>query len=121
MIDITLDLLDISLDEIGCNYNEISKIKINLSNIKNYYYKLKKHRILIFDRNCFENNLLKKAKDEGATVLLGKCMRNFNSPNEIIIDNDESIKGEIIIDASGISCQVGRRIGINTKIKPRNP
>jgi flavin-dependent dehydrogenase len=45
-------------------------------------------------------------------------MRDFKPPNEIHVDNNEILNGKIIIDASGISCHVGKRIGINTNLKP---
>jgi flavin-dependent dehydrogenase len=44
-------------------------------------------------------------------------MRDFKPPHEIILDNNKIVEGKIIIDASGIACQVGRRIGIDTKLK----
>jgi digeranylgeranylglycerophospholipid reductase len=45
-------------------------------------------------------------------------MVKFNPPTEIIMDNNKKIQGKIIIDASGISCIIGKTIGINTKLKP---
>jgi len=117
MADTTQDLLDFTLDEIKCKYNKISKFQVNLSKIKRYKFKLRKNKIIIFDRNCVEKNLLKHAEKNGVKLFLGKKMTNYNPPYEIVINNNSKIKGKIIIDASGIACQIGRRIGINTKIK----
>ena len=44
-------------------------------------------------------------------------MRDFKPPHEILLENNKIIEGKIIIDASGIACQVGRRIGIDTKLE----
>jgi len=106
----------LNLDEIGCSYNKINQTNIKLGS-KEYILKMKKHKMIVFDRNYVENKLLEKAKKEGAELFLGIKMKDFKSPNEIILDNGNSIKGKVIIDASGIACQVGRRIGIYTKLK----
>ena len=114
LIDTEADLL--KLDKIGCKKNEIQNIKINVSS-KEYLIKLKTRKIIIFDRNFVEKMLLKKAEKKGVELLIGTSMRDFKPPNEIILEDNKIIEGRIIIDASGIACQVGRRIGINTKIK----
>jgi digeranylgeranylglycerophospholipid reductase len=44
-------------------------------------------------------------------------MKDFKPPHKVILDNHKTIEGEIIIDASGIACEVGRRVGLKTKIK----
>ena len=106
----------IDLDGIGCPKNEIKKIILNVSSPKEYSLKLKKHKALIFDRNFVENYLLKEAKKKGVELKLGIRMSGFNAPNDVILHNDKIIKGKIIIDASGISCQVGKHIGMNTKL-----
>lgn len=107
----------VNLDKIGCPTNEIKKLIINISSQKEYALKLKKHKALIFDRNFVENHLLKEVEKKGVESMLGISMRDFNPPHEIFLDNNKIIKGRIIIDASGISCQVGRRIGMNTKLR----
>jgi digeranylgeranylglycerophospholipid reductase len=110
----------LNLDEIGCPKNEIKQITINVSSIKEYNFKLKKRSIVIIDRNFLEKYLLKKAENYGAELKLGQRMVTINPPNDIVLDNNEIIKGKVIIDATGISCQIGRRIGINTKLRPKN-
>jgi digeranylgeranylglycerophospholipid reductase len=114
LFDTEAELLN--LDKIGCAKNEISNIKINISS-KEHTFKLKTRRAIIFDRNFVERRLLKEAEKNGVTLMLGISMKDFKPPHEILLDNNEIIKGKIIIDASGIACQVGRRIGIDTKLK----
>jgi digeranylgeranylglycerophospholipid reductase len=110
----------LNLDNIGCPKNEIKQIKINVSSIKEYNFKLKKNSVLIIDRNFLERHLLKRAKNHGVELKLGQSMITFNPPNEIVLDNKEIIKGKVVIDASGIACQIGRRIGINTQLRPKD-
>ena len=47
-------------------------------------------------------------------------MKKFNPPNEIVLDNNKKITGKVIIDGSGIVCIVGKHIGIDTKLEPRD-
>ena len=110
----------INLDKTGCPINIIKNIIFNVSSPKSYHITLKKiqHRAYIIDRNYTENYLLGEAKNKGAELKLGMNMTNFKPPNDVILDNDKTIKGRVIIDASGISCQVGRRIGMATKLQP---
>ena len=117
LIDTEAELLN--LDKIGCEKNEIQNLKINVSS-KEYLIKLKTRKIIIFDRNFVEKKLLKKAENKGVKLLLGTNMRDFKPPHEIVLDNNKIIKGKIIIDASGIACQVGRRIGIDTSLKSKD-
>lgn len=106
----------LNLDGIGCQYNEINQTNIQLGS-KEYILKMRKHKMIVFDRSYVENKLLEKAKSEGVELFLGIKMKDFKPPNEVILDNGEILKGKVIIDASGVTCQVGRRIGINTKLK----
>ncbi|MCK4902816.1 MAG: NAD(P)/FAD-dependent oxidoreductase, partial [Thermoplasmatales archaeon] len=106
----------IDLDSIGCPKNEIKRIILNVSSPKEYSLKLKKYKALIFDRNFVENYLLKEAKKKGVELKLGIRMSSFKPPNDVILSNKKNIKGKIIIDASGISCQVGKHIGLDTKL-----
>ena len=115
---VTASILD--LDGIGCPKNEIKQIKINVSSAKEYNFKLKKSSVLTIDRNFLERHLLKRAKNHGVELKLGRSMVTFNPPNEIVLDNKEIIKGKVIIDATGIGCQIGRRIGINTELRPKD-
>lgn len=110
----------LGLDTIKCKKNEIKTIKINIASSKEYTFKLKHHRLIIFDRNYLEKQLLKKVGQQGVKLILGNSLQDFNPPNEIILENHNKIKGRVIIDASGIACQVGRRIGIDTKLNPRD-
>ena len=110
----TADILN--LDKMDCFKNEIKNMKIKVPP-KEYNLKLK-NKMIIFDRNCVENKLLNEAEKKGVTVMLGTKMKDFRPPYEIYLNNNKSIKGKVIIDASGITCQVGKRIGINTKLKP---
>jgi digeranylgeranylglycerophospholipid reductase len=113
--DITAEWLN--LDKISCKKNEIKNVIVNIASLKEYTFNLKKHRLIIFDRNCLEKTLLDKAGKIGVELYVGRNMRDFKSPNEIILDDDIRINGKIIIDASGIACQIGRRIGINTMLR----
>jgi len=117
LIDTEAELLN--LEKIGCKKNEISNLKINVS-FKEYSIKLKNRKIIIFDRNFVEKELLNKADKIGIQMMIGTTMIDFKSPNTIYLDNKKIVRGKIIIDASGIACQVGRRIGINTKIKTKD-
>ena len=108
-----------NFDKIGCLKNEINKMIINIAN-KEYVINLKKHKMIIFDRNFVEKELLKKAEEKGVKLIIGNKMRDYKPPHEIYLENFKIIKGKIIIDASGIACQVGRRIGINTKLRPQD-
>ncbi|UCB57846.1 MAG: NAD(P)/FAD-dependent oxidoreductase [Thermoplasmatales archaeon] len=116
--DVVGDFL--KLDEIGCLTNPIEIININLSTIKEYTFKLKKHKIIIIDRNKLEKHLLEKAEQNGAELFIGKTVKDFKPPDEVLLDNNESLKGKIIIDASGIACHIGSKIGIDTKLKPED-
>lgn len=116
--DVIGDFLE--LDNIKCPKNQIDKITIYLSHIKKYNFKLTKHKMLIINRNYLEKNLLKKAEQNGTALFIGNGMRDFKPPNNIILNNNEKLKGKIIIDATGIACLVGSKIGINTKLKPED-
>ena len=83
---------------------------------KEYHITLNKHRVYIIDRNYAENYLLKEAEKKGVELKLGISMNGFNPPNDIILNNNKIIKGRVIIDASGIACQVGRQIGMGPKL-----
>lgn len=109
----------LNLDKIGCPKNEINNIVINVLS-KRYTFKLKNHKMIVFDRNFVEKKLLKEAEKKGVELILGISMRDFNPSHEIFLDNNEIIKGRVIIDASGIACQVGRRIGIDTKLRKKD-
>jgi digeranylgeranylglycerophospholipid reductase len=108
----------LELDKISCPKNEINLVQLNVSNSKDYFFKLKKHKIFIFDRNYVEKKLLEKARKKGVKLMLGVSMNDFKPPNDVILDDEEIISGRVIIDASGIACQVGRRLGLNTSLKP---
>jgi len=116
--EVTANILD--LDNIGCPKNEIKQLTINISSKKEYNFKVQKHKVYIIDRNFVEKYLLKSAKEEGVELKLGQRMKTFNPPNEIILDNKERIKGKGIIDATGIRCQIGKQIGMDTELKPRD-
>jgi len=112
--DVTSEMF--GLDKIDFTKNRISNIIVNIAS-KEYTFELKKQGALVFDRNRVENELLKRAENQGVELFLGINMRDFKPPHEIVLDNKKIIKGRIIIDASGISCQVGRRIGMDTKLR----
>lgn len=73
---------------------------------------------MIVDRNFIENELLKRAKKLGVKLILGNRMKEYIKPNDIILADNTKIQGKIIIDSSGIACQVGTRIGLVSKLKP---
>ena len=116
--DVTAEWLD--LDKMSCMRNEIKNVIVNFSLKKEYTFNLKKHRLVIFDRNCVEKTLLNKADKLGVELIFGRNMRDFKPPHEIVLDNTNRVKGRVIIDASGIACQIGRRIGINTRLRPED-
>jgi digeranylgeranylglycerophospholipid reductase len=118
MADIWTELLNIN--KISCHKNEIKNLIFNVSSSKDYKLELKKHRVIIFDRNYVEKYLLKEAEKKGVSLFLGKSVRDFKPFYEILLDNNEIIKGKVIIDASGISCQIGRRIGLDAKLNKRD-
>jgi len=110
----------LGLDNIGCNKNQIDRIKLNLSNIKEYNYKLSKHKLFIINRNHLEKHLLEKSKNSDVDIFLGRNVVDFNPPYEIILDNNKKLKGKIVIDASGIACRIGNKLKLNTKLKPED-
>lgn len=114
--EITAEILN--LFKIGCPINQIKQITINVSSKKEFNFKVKKHGIYIIDRNFVEKYLLKVAEKKGAEVIIGSRMTNFNPPNEIELDKKKIVRGKIIIDATGISCQIGKRIRNDINLKP---
>lgn len=116
--EITAEILE--LDKIKCPKNQIKEITINISSKKEYNFKVKKHGIFIIDRNFLEKYLLKNAKQNGVDVKIGHRMIDYKPPNEIILDNNETLNGKVIIDATGINCQIGKKIGMNVKLKPED-
>jgi len=114
--DITSDFL--KLDKMNCSKNMINKTVVNVSSSNEYIFNLSKNKAYIIDRAFLEDNLIKKAKKNGTKLFLGRRMIKYNSPGEIILDNNEKIYGKTIIDASGIVCAVGKEIGLNTSLKP---
>jgi digeranylgeranylglycerophospholipid reductase len=114
--EVTAEIL--KLDKIGCPKNQIKQITINVASKKEYNFKVKKHGIYIIDRNFVEKYLLKDAEQKGAEVIIGSRMTNFNPPNEIVLDNKKTLKGKIIIDATGMTCRIGKKIRDDTELKP---
>jgi digeranylgeranylglycerophospholipid reductase len=112
-VDVVLEILPIDTDTIS--KNKITNIIINVET-KKYSLHTKDHGIIIFDRHQTEKELLKKADQVGVELYLGRSMRDFNPPHTIVLNNKEQIKVRVILDASGIACQIGRRIGMDTKL-----
>ena len=106
----------LNLDKIGCEKNEIDQVTINISS-KSYYFKFKNHRMIVFDRNCFERELLNEAGKKDVELMLGSRVMDFKPPNKIILDDGSTVEGKIIIDGSGMACRVGKKIGIEAKLK----
>jgi len=99
--------------------NPIMEVIINVG-IKKYNYKFKTPLQMIIDRNYIENELLQRAEKQGVKLILGNRMKDFNRPNDIILADNTVIQGKIIIDSSGIACQVGRLIGLANKLRPED-
>lgn len=116
--DITSDFLN--LDEMGCPKNEINRVIINISSLKQYNFKLSRNKMYIINRTHLEKELHKKAEKKGVKLYLGRRMKKLNPPGEVVLDNDEKITGKVIIDASGIVCIVGKQIGVETSLKPED-
>ena len=108
------------IEDTGCSKNEIKRIKINISSYWSTSFLLNQLRLYIFDRNCVERKLLEKAESLGVRLFLGRAMRDFLPPHDIILDDNERIQGRVIIDGSGFSCQIGRRIGIAPSLKSKD-
>jgi digeranylgeranylglycerophospholipid reductase len=115
---VTADFLNI--EKRKCPKNEIREIIIDISKLKKFNLKIGENKIYIIDRNYLENNLIKEVEEKNIKTYFGRRVKKFNPPNEIIMDNDEKIYGKIIIDASGISCIIGKYIDINTELKPKD-
>ena len=113
--DITADLLN--LDEMRCPKNEIGKVIVNVSSARKYTFKLSRNKMYIINRTFLENELIKKAEEKGVEIFLGRRMKKFNPPSEVILDNNKKIYGKIIIDASGISCIIGKQIGVRATLR----
>ena len=109
----------LNLENISCQKNGINKIIMTIPP-KNYIFRFKKHRIIIFNRNFVEKKLLESAEKKGTNLYLGVKVIDYKQPDEIVLENNEILKGKIIIDASGILCQIGKRIGIKTKLDKRD-
>ena len=116
--DVAAELLN--LKEFGCYKNEIDQVVVNISYDKKYNFKLSRNKIFTINRSFLEKQLIMKAEKIGVKLFLGRKMIKFNPPYELVLDNNTSIKGKIIIDASGIICAVGKQLGINVKLKPKD-
>ncbi len=101
----------------NCYRNEIKKFKIEIL-AKEYSFRLH-HKGFVIDRNCVEKKLLDRARENGAKLILGNRVINFELPNKIYLEKGK-IKGKVIIDASGIACIIGRKIGMDTRLKPQD-
>lgn len=111
----------IDLKKIDCHMNPITKIIINLTEKYEYSLDVGDQVLTIFDRNRLENELITKTRKEGADVILGSTVIDFDEKTNVIkTDNDENISGKIIIDASGIQCVIGKEVGLKTKIKGKD-
>lgn len=108
------------LDAGRCVRNEINTVIANVSSLKDFVFKFDKNPLIVFDRNYVEKTLLKKAEKLGVDLFIGKRLIDFKPPNDMILDDRTNIRGEIVIDASGIACKVGRKKGLYNKIKPRD-
>ena len=109
----------LKLDEIACPRNEIKTMVMNVSS-KEYVLRLKGHPTLVFDRHFAETHLLQEAQAEGVELFLGRRMTDFRPPHEIVLDHDTALRSKIVIDASGIACQVGMRMGMGTRLRKEN-
>ena len=110
----------LKIDELRVPRNIINKITVNISSEKKYNFKLSKNKIFIIDRYFLEKELHKKARKTGVKLFLGTAMKKFTPPNELTLEDNKKIKGKVIIDASGIVCIIGKKIGVITKIKPKD-
>lgn len=109
----------LNLDKIKCKYNELDQVFIHVSNT-DYQLKLKQYKPIIIDRYYFEKKLLEEAKRKHVELFLGTRVSDFKKPNTLILEDNNVIKAKIIIDASGISCIIGKKIGIDTSLKPKD-
>lgn len=108
-----------NLEKISCSQNFVDKVIINVAS-KRYRFLLKNHSLVVFDRNFFERYLQKRLQKSDVNVFFGKNVINFNPPNKILLSDNNSIKGKTIIDATGIACKIGKKAGVNTKIKRKD-
>jgi len=100
-----------------CSRNEIKRIKVNVAESWSDVFQLRRFRLFIFDRYCVENRLLSKAESLGVKLFLGRRMKDFYPPYKVILDRGDIVEGKIIVDATGISCQIGRRLGVTPPLK----
>jgi len=91
--------------------NPILTTIINVSE-KEYALSYKAPYQLVIDRNFIENELLNRATKLGVNVIMGSRMKDYTPPNDIVLGDGSKIKGKIIIDSSGIACQIGKRVGL---------
>jgi digeranylgeranylglycerophospholipid reductase len=110
----------IDFEKINCYTNPIEKMVIKLTHNKQYQIHFKKKGLIVFDRNYLEKKLLEKSKENGVDVLLGQKMIDYHPPNTIITDKHLNIKGKVIIDASGINCVIGKKMGMKPKTLPQD-
>jgi digeranylgeranylglycerophospholipid reductase len=82
----------------------------------NYNFKLRRHKVYVIDRNRFEIALIDEAKNKGIELKLGIRMKDFIPPHKIVLEDGSIVEGKIIIDATGIACKVGTKLGLPTKL-----
>ena len=110
----------LKLDEIGCPRNRFKKMVVNVSSAKEYVLAMKGNQTIVFDRHFAEKHLLAEAESQGVEMFLGRRMMNFRPPHGVVLDGGTVLRGKVIIDASGISCQVGWRMGMAARLGKEN-
>ena len=77
----------------------------------------------ILNRKIFDNDLVKFAADEGATVVTNAYVNGLLFENDKVVGvkgicNSEpfEIKSKLVIGADGVESRIGRMAGINTKL-----
>jgi len=110
----------LKLDEIGCPVNVFRKMVVNVSSAKQYVLAMKGNHSIVFDRHFAEKHLLAEAEAEGVEMFLGRRMMNFRPPHDVVLDGGTVLRGKVVIDASGISCQVAWRMGMAPPLRKRD-
>jgi len=110
----------LKLDEIGCPKNHFRRMVVNVSSSREYVLALKGNQTIVFDRHFAEKHLLDEAHAAGVEMFLGRRMTDFRPPHDVVLNHDTILRSKVVIDASGISCQVGKRVGMPARLRKEN-
>jgi len=103
-----------------CLANTITKLQITIE--KSYEFTLKKYRAFVLNRDKLEQNIAKKAQDNGSEILTHCRFEDAEIDRTIksVKTSKGRIRAKIFIDASGIASVLGKRLGLVSRYHTRN-